>query len=223
MGRVIRSQRRGAAKGVKGRTSTTCRHGPAQLRKLDYAEREGYLRGVVTDVMHDPGRGAPLMKVRFRSVYHNRKDDEVIVAPEGIYSGQFLYFGKKATLNIGNVLPVGSLPEGTIICNTERYPGDRGKLAKASGEYCTVIGHNEDNGTTKIRMPSGSKKNIPSTCRGMVRCPIQLQNGAVAPPAACMLVRTCRSTSPCIASSSVFLSGCRLAWLLAAAARRSPC
>lgn len=168
MGRVIRSQRRGAAKGVKGNTSTTCRHGPAQLRKLDYAEREGYLRGVVTDVMHDPGRGAPLMKVRFRAAYHNRKDDEVIVAPEGIYSGQFLYFGKKATLTIGNVLPVGGLPEGTIICNTERYPGDRGKLAKASGEYCTVIGHNEDAGTTKIRMPSGSKKNIPSTCRAMV-------------------------------------------------------
>jgi hypothetical protein len=41
MGRVIRAQRRGAAGGVKGRTATTCRHGPAQLRKLDYAEREG--------------------------------------------------------------------------------------------------------------------------------------------------------------------------------------
>lgn len=81
MGRVIRAQRRGATKGVKGRTSTTCRAGPAQLRKLDYAEREGYLRGVVTDLMHDPGRGAPVMKVRFKAVYHNRKDDEIIVAP----------------------------------------------------------------------------------------------------------------------------------------------
>ena len=81
MGRVIRAQRRGAVKGVKGRTNTTCRNGPAQLRKLDYAEREGYLRGVVTDLRHDPGRGAPVMIVRFKAVYHNRKDDEVIVAP----------------------------------------------------------------------------------------------------------------------------------------------
>ena len=81
MGRVIRAQRRGHAGGVKGNTASTCRVGPARLRKLDYAEREGYLRGLITDVMHDPGRGAPVMNVRFRNPYHNRKDDEIIVAP----------------------------------------------------------------------------------------------------------------------------------------------
>jgi len=32
---------------------------------------------------------------------------------------QFLYCGKKAALAIGNVLPVGSMPEGTIVCNLE--------------------------------------------------------------------------------------------------------
>lgn len=168
MGRVIRNQRRGAPGGVVGRTATTARHGPARLRKLDFAEREGYLRGVVTEVAHDPGRGAPIMKVAFRNPYVHRKDEEVIVAPEGIYSGQFLYFGKKATLAVGNVLPVASLPEGTIVCNVERYPGDRGKLAKTSGEYVTIVGHNEDAGITKIRMPSGSKKNISNDCRAMV-------------------------------------------------------
>ena len=30
----------------------------------DYAERHGYIKGVVTDIIHDPGRGAPLAKVR---------------------------------------------------------------------------------------------------------------------------------------------------------------
>jgi large subunit ribosomal protein L8e len=32
---------------------------------------------------------------------------------------QFVYCGKKATLSIGNIKPVGELPEGTIICNVE--------------------------------------------------------------------------------------------------------
>jgi len=32
---------------------------------------------------------------------------------------QFIYAGKKATLHIGNILPVGDMPEGTIICNVE--------------------------------------------------------------------------------------------------------
>jgi ribosomal protein L2 len=32
---------------------------------------------------------------------------------------QVLYAGKKAQLAIGNIKPVGELPEGTIVCNLE--------------------------------------------------------------------------------------------------------
>lgn len=168
MGRVIRAQRRGAQGSALSHPHVTNRKGPAKLRKLDYAERNGYLKGLVTEIKHDPGRGAPVMTVRFRNPYVNRRDDETIVAPEGVYSGQFVYFGKKAQLAVGNVLPIGEMPEGTIICNLERYAGDRGKIAKCSGEYVTIIGHNEDAGTTKVRMPSGQKKTIISNCRAMV-------------------------------------------------------
>merc|ERR1712007_206136 len=44
----------------------------------------------------------------------------------------------------GNVMPVGHMPEGTIVCNLEEKTGDRGKLARASGNYATVIAHNPD-------------------------------------------------------------------------------
>ena len=44
---------------------------------------------------------------------------ELFIAAEGMYSGQFLYAGKKATLTIGNIKPIGEMPEGTIICNVE--------------------------------------------------------------------------------------------------------
>ena len=123
---------------------------------------------MIEEIAHDSGRGAPLMKVAFRNPYFNQRDEETIVAPEGVYSGQFVYFGKKAQLTVGNVKPVGQMPEGTIVCNMERYPADRGKIAKCSGEYVTIIGHNEDARTTKVRMPSGSKKTISSDCRAMV-------------------------------------------------------
>ncbi len=168
MGRVIRAQRRGAHGSALSHPNVTHRKGAAKLRKYDYAERHGYVRGVITDVLHDPGRGAPVMKVQFRNPYKNRKDTETIVAPEGVYSGQFLYFGKKAQIAVGNVVPIGEAPEGSILCNVERYPADRGKLAKCSGEYVTIIGHNEDAGTTKVRLPSGAKKTVASSCRGMI-------------------------------------------------------
>jgi ribosomal protein L2 len=68
-----------------------------------------------------------------------------------------------AELSVGNVLPVSEMPEGTIACNVESRIGDRGVLARCSGDYVTVIGHNEENGTTKIRLPSGMKKTVAST------------------------------------------------------------
>ena len=50
------------------------------------------------------------------------------------------------------------MPEGTIICDVEEKPGDRGKMAKASGNYATVIAHNTDTNKTRVKLPSGSKK-----------------------------------------------------------------
>jgi len=73
-----------------------------------------------------------------------------------------------AALTVGNVLPVASMPEGTIICNVEEKIGDRGALAKTSGNYATIIGHNVDEGITRIKLPSGAKKIIKSSCRAAV-------------------------------------------------------
>jgi len=64
MGRVIRSQRHGGSTIFKAFGSK--RVAPARFRTLDFAERRGYIKGIVKDIVHDPGRGAPLAKVVFR-------------------------------------------------------------------------------------------------------------------------------------------------------------
>ncbi|CAN6813277.1 unnamed protein product, partial [Brassica oleracea] len=166
MGRVIRAQRKGAGSVFKSHTHH--RKGPAKFRSLDYGERNGYLKGVVTEIIHDPGRGAPLARVAFRHPFRYKKQKELFVAAEGMYTGQFLYCGKKATLVVGNVLPLRAIPEGAVVCNVEHHVGDRGVLARASGDYAIVISHNPDNDTTRIKLPSGSKKIVPSGCRAMI-------------------------------------------------------
>ena len=70
-----------------------------KLRPLDYAERNGYVRGVVRDLIHDPGRGAPIVKVQFNNPYKYKKDNYQWTATEGTYTGQFIYCGKKGTLS----------------------------------------------------------------------------------------------------------------------------
>ena len=63
---------------------------------------------------------------------------------------------------------MGELPEGTIVCNLEAKQGDRGTLARASGDFALIVSHNLETGFTRVKLPSGSRKVIPSTCRGMV-------------------------------------------------------
>lgn len=101
MGRVIRAQRKGAGSVFKAHTKR--RKGAPKLRSLDYAERHGYIKGVVKDIIHDPGRGAPLAVVNFRDPYKFQTRKELFIAPEGMYTGQFLYCGKKANLQIGKL------------------------------------------------------------------------------------------------------------------------
>lgn len=114
-----------------------------------------------------------------------------MIACEGMHTGQFVYCGRKgscifwqllestmyvmcvnclfsAQMQIGNVLPVGELPEGTAICNVEEKVGDRGRLARTSGNYATVIAHNPDTKKTRIRLPSGAKKVVQSHNRAMI-------------------------------------------------------
>mmetsp|Transcript_51037 Transcript_51037/g.128084 ORF Transcript_51037/g.128084 Transcript_51037/m.128084 type:complete len:255 (-) Transcript_51037:40-804(-) len=166
MGRVVRGQRKG--RGSIFRSHNTTRKGAAQLRVLDFAEKHGYIKGVVRDILHDPGRGAPLASVAFKHPYRYRTVKELFIAPEGMYSGQFVYCGKKAQLAIGNTLPLSEIPEGTYICNVEGKVNDRGSFARCSGNYATVIGHNRDINRTRIRLPSGAKKVIPSNARATV-------------------------------------------------------
>lgn len=166
MGRVIHGQRKGASSVFRAHVKH--RKGAARLRAVDFAERHGYIKGIVKDVIHDPGRGAPLAKVVFRDPYRFKKRTELFIAAEGIHTGQSGYCGKKAQLNIGNVLPVGTMPEGTIVCCLEEKPGDRGKLARASGNYATVISHNPETKKTRVKLPSGSKKVISSANRAVV-------------------------------------------------------
>merc|ERR1719244_117517 len=150
------------------KSHTKHRKGKPALRPVDYAERHGYIRGIIKNIIHDPGRGAPIAEVHFRDPYRYKTRKELFLACEGMYSGQFVYCGKKSALDVGNVMPIGTLPEGTIVCNLEEKTGDRGKVARASGNYAQVIAHNPDTKKTRVKLPSGAKKVLPSANRAMI-------------------------------------------------------
>merc|ERR1712118_174183 len=61
-------------------------------------ERHGYMKGLVKNIIHDPGRGAPLCEVVFHDPYPFKLKKELWTAVEGLHTGQFVYCGSKAQL-----------------------------------------------------------------------------------------------------------------------------
>ena len=55
-------------------------------------------------------------------------------------------YGRRATLSIGDVLPLHGILEGTGICNVEHHIGDCGASVRASRDYAIVISHDPNNG-----------------------------------------------------------------------------
>jgi large subunit ribosomal protein L8e len=166
MGRVILGSRKG--KSLIFGAKTRLRNKPVKLRAVDYIERAGYIKGLIKKIEHEPGRGAPVCEVVFHDPYHYKLRKENWVAVEGVHTGQFVYCGAKAQLSVGNVMPIAKMPEGTVISMCEEKAADRGRLARAGGTSCMVVGHSDDGKKTRVRLPSGSRKTIPSTCRALV-------------------------------------------------------
>lgn len=162
MGKRIRVQRRGRG-GSTYRASTHKRVAPAKYPPAMTPKEtfDSVVNGVVEALVHDPGRGAPLARVRFEN-----GETCYTVTPEGVFEGQEIGFGGKASADVGNIIPLGKIPEGTMVCNLELRPGDGGKMAKSSGAYATVVGHTPQG--TMIKLPSGRTRYINDQCRATI-------------------------------------------------------
>lgn len=156
MGKKLIQQRRGRTRGRYGVPTHRYRG------KVRYHHQTNKKTGVVEDIIHDPGRTAPLACVRLEdnSVFH-------LLAAEGTKIGDTISFSSdKEDVKVGNIVTLGTIEEGFPIYNVELKPGDGGKLVRTGGSVATVVSHNAD--TTVIRLPSGRFKTVSSSCRATI-------------------------------------------------------
>jgi large subunit ribosomal protein L2 len=116
---------------------------------------------VVLDILHDAGRGAPVLKIRYGD-----GQERLVLAPEGINVGDKILAGVSAPVEPGNVLSLAEIPEGTIVYNVESQPGDGGKFARSSGAHAILIAH--DVGRATVQLPSGKIKEFNPKCRATI-------------------------------------------------------
>ncbi|MEM1538679.1 MAG: 50S ribosomal protein L2 [Candidatus Nezhaarchaeales archaeon] len=117
--------------------------------------------GKVLALIHDPGRGAPVALIKLEG-----GEEFLTIAPEGLTVGQEIEIGPEATPVVGNIIPLGKIPEGTHICNVEVKPGDGGKLIRTSGSYGIVMVQAPDK--TIVQLPSGELKPLPKLSRATI-------------------------------------------------------
>ncbi|MDI9644955.1 MAG: 50S ribosomal protein L2 [Candidatus Verstraetearchaeota archaeon] len=124
-------------------------------------ESVGSIEFTVKDILHESGRTAPLMLARSQS-----GTDLLTIAPEGVFVGQKIHLGASAPVNVGNVLPLAKIPEGSMVCNIEGRLNDGGRYVRSAGGYATVISHTPDG--VLCQFPSGAIKVFPSECRATI-------------------------------------------------------
>jgi large subunit ribosomal protein L2 len=115
--------------------------------------------GRILDLVHAPGRTSPLAEVDLDGKVVN------IIAAEGIQVGQQIEIGNAGTIASGNVMSLGSIPEGTLVFNIEARPGDGGKFVRSSGTGAAIVSRGEK---VVVQMPSGAFKAFDPACRASI-------------------------------------------------------
>jgi large subunit ribosomal protein L2 len=158
MGKRILVQRRGRG-GSQFRSPSWKRDGPVRYPPPAAASGRGY----VVEILHEPGLNAPVARIRLENGV-----EFLNYAAEGLYVGQLVEVGEAASPKTGNVVVLGKVPEGTMVFNVEKRPGDGGKFARSGGTYAVVIGQKPEENKTIVRLPSGRVVEVDSRGRATV-------------------------------------------------------
>ncbi len=159
MGKNLISQKRG--KGTSVYKSQGFRYAGV-VKHHSYSEEEtnDKITGKVTDIIHSTGHYAPVAMMSYKG------KEALEIAPFGMKVGDEVSSGSKAEVEDGNILPLESIPEGTLIFNIESMPGDGGKFVRTSGCFARLLSKTGNHVT--VLLPSKKEHVFSSGCRATI-------------------------------------------------------
>ncbi len=128
-----------------------------KIRNVDFKRHKRGVQAEVIAIEYDPRRTARLALLKY-------KDGEktYIIAPLGLQVGARLMSGPTAAPEVGNSLPLKSVPVGLPIHNLELTPGRGAQMVRSAGGSATLM--SRDEGYAQIRLPSGEIRRINEMC-----------------------------------------------------------
>ncbi len=159
LGSKLVAYKRGNGRNNQGRITTRHKGGGVRrtYRIIDWKRDKKNITGEVESIEYDPNRTAFIARIKY-------KDGErrYILAPDGLKKGASIIAAETGDVQIGNSLPLASIPFGTFVHGVEMKPGKGAQLARSAGVYCQLVGRVD--GYAQLRMPSGEMRRIPERC-----------------------------------------------------------
>jgi len=132
-----------------------------QYRVIDFRRFKDGIPAAVSSIQYDPNRSA-----RIALLHYADGEKRYILAPDGLVVGATVQNGPDAPPEVGNCLPLASMPLGTSIHNIEMLPGRGGVLCRSAGTGATLVARESD--WAQINLPSGEIRRLPSGCRATI-------------------------------------------------------
>jgi large subunit ribosomal protein L2 len=128
-----------------------------KIRNVDFKRNKHGVDATVVAIEYDPRRSARLALLEY-------KDGErrYIIAPLGLQAGTKVRSGSSAPPEIGNSLPLKTIPIGMAIHNIEIIPGRGAQMVRTAGGAATLM--SRDEGYAQIRLPSGEIRRFHENC-----------------------------------------------------------
>jgi large subunit ribosomal protein L2 len=147
----------------KGRTTSRHRGGGAKrrYRRIDFKRRKDGVPAKVAAIEYDPNRSAYIALLHYAD-----GDKRYILAPARLRVGATVMSGERAEIQVGNCLPLRSIPTGTTLHNVELGPGRGGQLGRSAGTAIQLMA--KEGSYATLRLPSGEMRMVPLDCRATI-------------------------------------------------------
>ena len=146
----------------RGRITSRRRGGghKRRYRIVDFRRDNVGIPGRVATIEYDPNRSAFIALI-----FYKNGDKRYILAPNRLGIGDEVMSGPDAPISVGNTLPLGRIPVGTLVHNIELNPGQGGRMARSAGAEVQIMGRDEEEGgRVQLRIPSGEIREVLKTC-----------------------------------------------------------
>lgn len=160
--RLTVSKRGAVARNNQGRITTRHR-GAGAKRRYRIMNFKLPMGSVVTveEIEYDPNRTARIARVKDQSgKYH------YVLAVRGMKKGQKFSVSDEASIELGNRLPLKSIPTGTVIHAIEMQPGKGAQLVRGAGTGAQLVA--KDDEYAQVRLPSGEVRMINVDCMASI-------------------------------------------------------